>query len=133
MVEGRLAAAMKDAELPPVVYGGLKREELHRTGSVLLHEHYFGNLGATVAPADELRATWPPRSGRTRRGKRNSNAPPSRLREAPAGASFRTTSIQGPCITTGPGVTCTAPSPACRFSSSTCTSIPSTWTTAPPR
>jgi Fe-Mn family superoxide dismutase len=27
------------------VYGGLKREEAHRAGSVILHEYYFGNLG----------------------------------------------------------------------------------------
>src|SRR6267378_2509321 len=26
-------------------YGGVKREELVRTGSVVLHEHYFANLG----------------------------------------------------------------------------------------
>jgi Fe-Mn family superoxide dismutase len=45
MIEGRLAAAMADKDLPPVVYGGLKREELHRTGSVILHEHYFDALG----------------------------------------------------------------------------------------
>jgi Fe-Mn family superoxide dismutase len=45
MIAGRLQAAMSDAELPPVVYGGLKREELHRLGSVVLHEQYFGNLG----------------------------------------------------------------------------------------
>lgn len=45
MIEGRLAAAMADADLPPVVYGGLKREELHRTGSVILHEIYFDALG----------------------------------------------------------------------------------------
>src|SRR5687768_7177819 len=41
MISLRLAAAMKDPELPPIVYGGLKREELHRLGSVILHEHYF--------------------------------------------------------------------------------------------
>lgn len=45
MISERLAAAMKDTDLPPIVYGGLKREELHRVGSVILHEHYFGNLG----------------------------------------------------------------------------------------
>lgn len=45
MIEQRLAAAMADKDLPPVVYGDLKREELHRTGSVVLHELYFGNLG----------------------------------------------------------------------------------------
>ncbi|MBK7163375.1 MAG: superoxide dismutase [Sphingomonadales bacterium] len=45
MIEGRLAAAMTDKDFPPVVYGGLKREELHRTGSVILHELYFEQLG----------------------------------------------------------------------------------------
>ncbi|MEO6040335.1 MAG: Fe-Mn family superoxide dismutase [Croceibacterium sp.] len=45
MVETRLAAAMADKDFPPVIYGGLKREELHRTGSVVLHELYFDGLG----------------------------------------------------------------------------------------
>jgi Fe-Mn family superoxide dismutase len=44
-VEQRLDAMMKDKELPPYVYGDLKREELVRTGSVVLHERYFDNLG----------------------------------------------------------------------------------------
>ncbi len=44
-VERRLAAMLEDTELPPYVYGDLKREELLRTGSVRLHELYFGNLG----------------------------------------------------------------------------------------
>lgn len=57
MIEGRLATAMADPDLPPVVYGGLKREELHRTGSVILHEVYFeglggnGERGGTIADA----------------------------------------------------------------------------------
>jgi Fe-Mn family superoxide dismutase len=44
-IEQRLASLMKDAELPAFVYGDLKREELIRTGSVILHEQYFANLG----------------------------------------------------------------------------------------
>jgi Fe-Mn family superoxide dismutase len=36
---------MKDKDLPAYVYGDLKREELVRTGSVVLHEQYFANLG----------------------------------------------------------------------------------------
>jgi Fe-Mn family superoxide dismutase len=44
-VEERLSAAYKDDTLPAYVYGGLKREELLRTGSVVLHELYFANLG----------------------------------------------------------------------------------------
>ncbi|MEW6127563.1 MAG: superoxide dismutase [Acidobacteriota bacterium] len=44
-VEQRLDALLKDKDLPPYIYGDVKREELVRTGSVVLHEHYFGNLG----------------------------------------------------------------------------------------
>jgi superoxide dismutase, Fe-Mn family len=57
MIEGRLASAMADTALPAVVYGGLKREELHRTGSVVLHELYFeqfggnGQIGGAVGAA----------------------------------------------------------------------------------
>lgn len=54
MISERLAAAMKDPELPPIVYGGLKREELHRVGSVILHEQYFGNLGGDGKPAGRV-------------------------------------------------------------------------------
>jgi Fe-Mn family superoxide dismutase len=54
MISERLAAAMKDPDLPPVVYGGLKREELHRVGSVILHEHYFGNLGGDGKAAGDV-------------------------------------------------------------------------------
>lgn len=44
-VEQRLQAMLNDKDLPPFIYGDLKREELVRTGSVILHEHYFSNLG----------------------------------------------------------------------------------------
>ena len=44
-VEQRLSAMLADKDLPPYVYGDLKREELVRTGSVVLHEYYFANLG----------------------------------------------------------------------------------------
>ena len=44
-VEQKLEAMLKDKDLPAYVYGDLKREELVRTGSVILHEHYFANLG----------------------------------------------------------------------------------------
>ena len=54
MISERLAAAMKDADFLPLVYGGLKREELHRVGSVILHEKYFGNLGGDGKPAGDV-------------------------------------------------------------------------------
>lgn len=44
-VRTRLAAALADSDAPPAIYGALKREELHRTGSVVLHEIYFDGLG----------------------------------------------------------------------------------------
>lgn len=45
VVEQRLEAMMRDKDLPTYVYGDVKREELVRTGSVVLHEQYFANLG----------------------------------------------------------------------------------------
>jgi Fe-Mn family superoxide dismutase len=41
----RLAAALGEADLPAYIYNDLKREHLMRTGSVVLHELYFDNLG----------------------------------------------------------------------------------------
>lgn len=49
-IKQRLAAALTDADLPPFVYNDLKREHLMRTGSVVLHELYFGNLGKSGKP-----------------------------------------------------------------------------------
>src|SRR6266550_4175455 len=44
-VEQRLDRMLKEPDLPPYIYGDLKREELMRTGSVVLHDQYFANLG----------------------------------------------------------------------------------------
>ena len=44
-LRGRLAQALADPNLPPYVYTGLKREQLLRSGSVVYHDLYFGNLG----------------------------------------------------------------------------------------
>jgi superoxide dismutase, Fe-Mn family len=53
-VERRLDAMLYDPDLPPYVYGDLKREELLRTGSVRLHELYFANLGGDGRPDDGI-------------------------------------------------------------------------------
>src|SRR2546421_5039424 len=45
LVEQHLAEAVKNSDIPPYIYGELKREELIRTGSVVMHEKYFANLG----------------------------------------------------------------------------------------
>lgn len=55
-IEGRLAAAMADRDFPPAAYGGLKREELLRTGSMVLHELYFDGLGGNGQAAGGIRA-----------------------------------------------------------------------------
>jgi superoxide dismutase, Fe-Mn family len=44
-LEQRLDGMLADKDLPAFVYGPLKREELLRTGSLVLHEYYFDNLG----------------------------------------------------------------------------------------
>ena len=44
-LRGRLTRAAADADTPPYIYTGLKREQLLRTGSVVLHELYFAGLG----------------------------------------------------------------------------------------
>lgn len=54
-VEQRLAAMLEDPDLPPYVYGDLKREEVLRTGSVRLHELYFANLGGDGEAPDDAR------------------------------------------------------------------------------
>jgi superoxide dismutase, Fe-Mn family len=53
-IEQRLAGAMADKDFPALVYGDLKREELHRTGSVVLHELYFEQLGGNGARAGSV-------------------------------------------------------------------------------
>jgi Fe-Mn family superoxide dismutase len=55
-IELKLAAMLQEKDLPPYVYGDVKREELIRTGSVVLHDHYFGNLGGDGKAGDEILA-----------------------------------------------------------------------------
>lgn len=60
-IERRLAAMLPEEDLPPYVYGDLKREELVRTGSVIVHEHYFDNLGGdgrANGPVLKLLTEW---------------------------------------------------------------------------
>lgn len=46
-VKQHLAEAFANKDTPPYIYNALKREQLLRTGSVVFHELYFGNLGGT--------------------------------------------------------------------------------------
>jgi Fe-Mn family superoxide dismutase len=54
-VRMRLSAALADSNTPPYVYNGLKREQLLRTGSVVLHELYFANLGGDGKAGADMR------------------------------------------------------------------------------
>jgi len=53
-VELHLSKLLSDSDVPPYMYGDLKREELIRTGSVVLHELYFGNLGGDPKPGGKV-------------------------------------------------------------------------------
>jgi superoxide dismutase, Fe-Mn family len=55
LVRSRLTQALNDPNTPPYLYNGLKREQLIRTGSVVLHELYFGNLGGDGKASGNLR------------------------------------------------------------------------------
>jgi superoxide dismutase, Fe-Mn family len=54
-VRSQLTRALGDESIPPYLYNGLKREQLVRTGSVILHELYFGNLGGDGKAPGDLR------------------------------------------------------------------------------
>lgn len=53
-VRDRLAALRMDKDTPAFLYGDLKREELIRRGSMVLHELYFGNIGGAGRPGGAL-------------------------------------------------------------------------------
>jgi superoxide dismutase, Fe-Mn family len=54
IVARRLRAALSDPDLPPFVHGGLKREFLNRSNSVVLHELYFEGLGGSGKPGGAI-------------------------------------------------------------------------------
>lgn len=55
-VKTQLAKALAAPDTPPFLYNGLKREHLLRTGSVVLHELYFDNLGGNGQADAETRS-----------------------------------------------------------------------------
>jgi len=55
-IRSRLALTLSDAASPPYIYTALKREQLVRTGSVVLHEYYFGNLGGSGKVSADMRS-----------------------------------------------------------------------------
>jgi Fe-Mn family superoxide dismutase len=55
VVKKQLADALANKDTPPYIYNDLKREHLMRTGSVVLHEFYFDNLGGNGKPDATVR------------------------------------------------------------------------------
>ncbi len=53
-VKTQLAEALQQKGTPAFAYNALKREHLMRTGSVILHELYFGNLGGDGRPDSDV-------------------------------------------------------------------------------
>lgn len=56
VVKARLAEMNGAKDVPPYIYNDLKREHLIRTGSVVLHELYFDNLGGDGQASADLRS-----------------------------------------------------------------------------
>src|SRR5882724_561157 len=56
VVKKQLAEALESKDTPPYIYNDLKREHLMRTGSVVLHELYFDNLGGDGKPDAAVRS-----------------------------------------------------------------------------
>ena len=44
-IEPKIPGLVADKDWAPFLLGDVKREELLRTGSMIMHQHYFGNLG----------------------------------------------------------------------------------------
>ena len=44
-IEPKIPGLVEDEDWPPYLLGDIKREELLRTGSMIMHQLYFGNLG----------------------------------------------------------------------------------------
>lgn len=55
-VNERLKEALAESDVPAFIYNDLKREHLMRTGSVILHELYFDNLGGDGTAAGDARS-----------------------------------------------------------------------------
>jgi Fe-Mn family superoxide dismutase len=53
-VNRKLSSSLLDKDFLPFAYNGLKREHLMRTGSVVFHELYFGNLGGNGKSGGEI-------------------------------------------------------------------------------
>src|SRR5215216_3308711 len=128
-IEQRLAAMLPDKDLPPYIYGDLKREELVRTGSVVLHENYFANLGGdgkASGKALDLLKQWLELMSS---GKQSLRRPLTRSAAVQAGPFCLTTCTRAKFTITGRGIICITRRWVIRYWYSTCTNTLITWTT----
>ena len=56
-IKKNLVEASSNKDTPPFLYNGLKREHLLRTGSVVYHDFYFGNLGGAGTSSKDIQKT----------------------------------------------------------------------------
>jgi superoxide dismutase, Fe-Mn family len=53
-IEPKIPGLVADKDWAPSLLGEVKREELLRTGSMIMHQHYFGNLGGDGKVVGEM-------------------------------------------------------------------------------
>jgi Fe-Mn family superoxide dismutase len=53
-IEPKIPGLVADKDWPPYLLGNVKREELLRTGSMIMHGLYFGNLGGDGKPSGDI-------------------------------------------------------------------------------
>jgi hypothetical protein len=116
IVKKQLADALANKDTPPFVYNDLKREHLLRTGSVVLHELYFENLGGGGRSQADARDALSRAFGSYDMGNGVSPNGASGSAVDPAGSCSVITSTRARWRTTGFGTTCMAPLQRCRCS-----------------
>jgi Fe-Mn family superoxide dismutase len=133
VVEQRLAAMLPDKDLPAYIYGDLKREELVRTGSVVLHEYYFANLGgdgkASGKPIDLIKQWFGSYEQWEAEFKKTANALGGGSGWTILSYNLHTGEVHNYWL----GITCTTRRWAIRCWCSICTNTRITWITAPQR
>jgi spermidine/putrescine-binding protein len=57
-IEPKIPGLVADKDWPPYLLDDVKREALLRTGSVIMHQLYFGNLGGDGKVSGDIVACW---------------------------------------------------------------------------
>jgi len=132
LVEQHLVAMAKEKDLPAYLYGDLKREELIRTGSVVLHEKYFANLRGNGKADGTAKNSLRNGLAATMCGRRNSNGSAMRFPAVQAGRYSHSIRIQKNFTIIGPQITRATLRSAFRSSCWTCTNMLIKWITVLP-